>query len=154
MLEKLKKIISNTCICFTVIEFLLLIISEYMLSTGQVSDTVVSFLGLRPAAFVWLAALIFNLLSYVLNIKSLPGAVTRIIHYALSMLCVLIICVIIPQSTQSRFIFVLLALATLIYLILWLFSFIFSKIFSKERKCDEPYSPVFDKSETDSERMD
>ncbi|MBQ4137425.1 MAG: hypothetical protein IJD67_04880 [Clostridia bacterium] len=144
MLKEINKIISRTCVCFTACELILLIIAQAMISDGEKSDMLVSFLGLAPALLILLSALVFNLLSYVLKIKILPGAVKRLLHYILSMLCVVIVCVIIPQRAEARFLLVLLSLATILYFVIWLVTFILGKIFKSKEEIDGEYTSVFD----------
>ena len=141
---EIKKIISRTCVCFTVCEFILLIIAQAFINTDGKSDTLVSFLGLKPAFLILVSSLVFNLLSYILKIKILPGAIKRILHYLLSMLCVAIICIIIPQRAEARFVLVLIFLATLLYLLIWLVSFLLGRIFKGKTKGDGDYTSVFD----------
>ena len=141
---EIKKIISRTCVCFTVCEFILLIIAQAFINSDGRSDTLISFLGLMPALLILIAAFAFNLLSYVLKIKILPGAVKRLLHYILSMLCVVIVCVIIPQRAEARFLLVLLSLATILYFVIWLVTFILGKIFKSKEEIDGEYTSVFE----------
>ena len=141
---EIKKIISRTCVCFTVCEFILLIIAQAFINSDGRSDTLISFLGLKPAFLILVSSLVFNLLSYILKIKILPGAIKNILHYLLSMLCVVIICIVIPQRAEARFILVLLSLATLLYLVIRIVSFLLGRLFEKKPEGDGEYTSVFE----------
>ena len=144
MLKELKRIISNTCICFTVCEFILLIVSDLMLKGQATSNTAVSFLGLRGAVLVLITAFIFNILRYVFRIKSLQRVVVRLIHYALAMFCLLLVGVITPRRTEIRYVFVFLFLATIIYIVVSFIAFAIRKLTSKKAEEVQNYTSVFD----------
>lgn len=144
MIKEFKKIISNTCIGFTVFEFVLLIIAQSMLSMEKRSDAVVSFLNLKAASLLLLAIFVYNLVGLVFKIKSLSGAITRLIHYLLTMSAVFLVLVVIPGNFKMSFVIVFAFIFTLVYFIALLVSFALKKLFADKADSKKAYKPMFD----------
>ena len=144
LLKELKRIISNSCICFTIIEFIILTVAQIMLEAEAKNDTFVSFLGLGSAAILFAAVFLQCFLSIVFKIKSLPGFVVRIIHYLLSSLSLFLIFVVIPGNFNVRFVFVFIVLYSVFYIIASLIKYAIDKAMAKHSETHEEYSPVYE----------
>lgn len=143
MLNKIKKIISGTCIAFTVAEFFIMIVAELMLKNEATSDTVVSFLQLRASAVLLAALFLINAASLIFELKSLPRVVQRILHYVAVMLCAVLVGIVIPGKLAARFVFTFVVLCTLVYVVVVLILFVIKKAVHRSGRGDETYEPVY-----------
>lgn len=143
-MKTIKKIISDACVAFTIIEFILLITAQLMLSGGAKSDALVSFLGLKAALLIFITALIFSIAGLVLKIERVPGFILRLIHFVITITTIETAVLLIMSGFRAATVLVIGFAYTLLYIVLTLILYFIKRVRLNKKEEKEEYTPVFD----------
>lgn len=142
-MKTVKKIISYACVAFTVIEFVLLITAQVMLSGSAKSDALVNFLGLRAAGAIFVTALIFSLAGLILNMKRVPSFLLRLIHFVVTLAVLEIAIVFVMSGFRAAALLVIGFAYTLLYILVTSLLYLIKRIRLSKREEKEDYVPLF-----------
>ena len=143
-MKTIRKIISDACVSFTAIEFILLIISQTMLSSNAKSDALVNFLGLKAAVIIFVTALVFSIAGLILKIKRVPGFILRLIHFVVTVTTLEIAVLLVMSGFRARVLLVIGFVYTVLYIVISLILYLISRIRLDKKEEKEDYVPVFD----------
>lgn len=140
MVKEIKKIIARSCIYFTIVEFILLLIAPYVMKTVINSIGESNFLTLKSAALIYLTLFLLSAFDLIFKIPRISSAILRVFHFILCLLASLIPIVFVPKNTPSQIILICIVFISVIYIVLSLVSYLIKLIINNKQ--DREYKNI------------
>ena len=146
MLKKIKKILTDSCILFTVFVFILLTVNAAFSSP---SDGIVSGLSLETCALLFICGVLLRIYHGVLYVEKIPMALRVIINYLLvvgtGFGAIKLISSVTNRQQNSLSLFIILSVFALIYSAVIVIGLIIKKKMAEKKNEKKEYKSIVNK---------